>query len=299
MGITAMRMSRFFFLLGQGIKNIFTHGFMSFASVAVITACLFIMGCFSLITLNIDNMIAEMQSQNRVIAYVDEDLSEEQARALESKVSKVKNIETCEFLTREEAMTSFESDYDADLFENIDSSVFRHRYVLSLTDLSLMQETKADLENISGIADVRAHLDYAEKFVTLRNIVSIVSVILVVTLIVVSLFIMTNTIKLATFTRREEIAIMRMVGATNGFIRLPFVVEGLVLGALGGAVAYGLVALVYHLATEKLLAAMAFGFVVLVPFSTVALPLLGVFLGVGILVGVLGGVSAIRNYLKV
>ena len=299
MGITAMRMSRFFFLLGQGIKNIFTHGFMSFASVAVITACLFIMGCFSLLTLNIDNMIAEMQSQNRVIAYVDEALSEDEARALESKVSKVANIETCEFVTREEAMTSFESDYDADLFENIDSSVFRHRYVLSLTDLSLMQETKADLESINGIADVRAHLDYAEKFVTLRNIVSIVSVILVVTLFVVSLFIMTNTIKLATFTRREEIAIMRMVGATNGFIRLPFVVEGLVLGALGGAVAYGLVALVYHLATEKLLAAMAFGFVVLVPFSTVALPLLGVFLGVGILVGVLGGVSAIRNYLKV
>ena len=294
-----MRMSRFFFLLGQGIKNIFTHGFMSFASVAVITACLFIMGCFSLLTLNIDNMIAEMQSQNRVIAYVDEALSEDEARALESKVSKVANIETCEFVTREEAMTSFESDYDADLFENIDASVFRHRYVLSLTDLSLMQETKADLEGIDGIADVRAHLDYAEKFVTLRNIVSIVSVILVVTLIVVSLFIMTNTIKLATFTRREEIAIMRMVGATNGFIRLPFVVEGLVLGALGGAVAYGLVALVYHLATQKLLAAMAFGFVVLVPFSTVALPLLGVFLGVGILVGVLGGVSAIRNYLKV
>ena len=294
-----MRMSRFFFLLGQGIKNIFTHGFMSFASVAVITACLFIMGCFSLITLNIDNMIAEMQSQNRVIAYVDEALDEDEARALESKVSKVANIETCEFVTREEAMTSFESDYDADLFENIDSSVFRHRYVLSLTDLSLMQETKADLEGIDGIADVRAHLDYAEKFVTLRNIVSIVSVILVVTLFVVSLFIMTNTIKLATFTRREEIAIMRMVGATNGFIRLPFVVEGLVLGALGGAVAYGLVALVYHLATQKLLAAMVFGFVVLVPFSTVALPLLGVFLGVGILVGVLGGVSAIRNYLKV
>ena len=294
-----MRMSRFFFLIGQGFKNIFTHGFMSFASVAVITACLFIMGCFSLLTLNIDNMIAEMQSQNRVIAYVDEALSEDEARALESKVSKVANIETCEFVTREEAMTSFESDYDADLFENIDSSVFRHRYVLSLTDLSLMQETKADLEGIDGIADVRAHLDYAEKFVTLRNIVSIVSVILVVTLFVVSLFIMTNTIKLATFTRREEISIMRMVGATNGFIRLPFVVEGLVLGALGGAVAYGLVALVYHLATQKLLAAMAFGFVVLVPFSTVALPLLGVFLGVGILVGVLGGVSAIRNYLKV
>lgn len=299
MGITAMRMNRFSYLLGQGIKNIFTHGFMSFASVAVITACLFIMGCFSLLTLNIDNMIAEMQSQNKVIAYVDETLSEDEARDLADQVAKVKNIATSEFVTREEAMESFESDYDADLFENIDSSVFRHRYVVSLEDLSLMQETKASLEKIDGIADVRAHLDYANKFVTLRNIVSIVSVILVVTLIVVSLFIMTNTIKLATFSRREEIAIMRMVGATNGFIRLPFVVEGLVLGALGGAIAYGLVVLVYRLATEKLLAAMAFGFVVMVPFQTVALPLLGVFLGIGVLVGVLGGLSAIRNYLKV
>ena len=299
MGITAMRMSRFFYLLGQGIKNIFTHGFMSFASVAVITACLFIMGCFSLITLNIDNMIAEMQSQNRVIAYIDEELSEEDARAIEPDIRKLDNINSIEFVTREEALDAFESDYNDSLFENIDSSVLRDRFVLSLTDLSLMKETKADLEKVDGVVKVTAHLEYAEKFVTLRNIVSIVSVILVVTLIVVSLFIMTNTIKLATFSRREEIAIMRMVGATNGFIRLPFVVEGLLLGALGGGIAYGLVVLVYRLATEKLLSAMAFGFVVLVPFQTVALPLLGVFMGVGILVGVLGGISAIRNYLKV
>lgn len=293
-----MKLNRFFYLIGQGVKNIFTHGFMSFASVAIIMACLLIMGCFSLITLNIDNMIAEMQSQNKVIAYVDEKLSEDEARALEKNVSKVGNIESMEFVTREEAMENFESDYDSKLFTNIDSSVFRHRYVITLADLSLMDQTKEELENVKGIADVTAHLDYAEKFVTFRNIVSIVSVILVVTLFVVSLFIMTNTIKLATFGRREEIAIMRIVGATNGFIRFPFVIEGLILGALGGGLAYVLVMVLYHVATQKLLSAMAFGFVVLVPFSTVAMPLLGVFLGVGILVGVLGGLSAIRNYLK-
>ena len=107
MGITAMRMSRFFYLLGQGFKNIFTHGFMSFASVAVITACLFIMGCFSLITLNIDNMIAEMQSQNRVIAYIDEELSEEDARAIEPDIRKLDNINSIEFVTREEALDAF------------------------------------------------------------------------------------------------------------------------------------------------------------------------------------------------
>ena len=293
-----MKLNRFFYLIGQGVKNIFTHGFMSFASVAIIMACLLIMGCFSLITLNIDNMIAEMQSQNKVIAYVDEKLTEDEARALEKNVSKVGNIEDMEFVTREEAMENFESDYDSKLFSNIDSSVFRHRYVITLSDLSLMDQTKEDLENVKGIADVTAHLDYAEKFVTFRNIVSIVSVILVVTLFVVSLFIMANTIKLATFGRREEIAIMRIVGATNGFIRLPFVIEGLILGALGGGLSYLLVMVLYRLATQKLLSAMAFGFVVLVPFSTVAMPLLAVFLGVGILVGVLGGLSAIRNYLK-
>ena len=293
-----MKLNRFFYLIGQGVKNIFTHGFMSFASVAIIMACLLIMGCFSLITLNIDNMIAEMQSQNKVIAYVDEKLTEDEARALEKNVSKVGNIEAMEFVTREEAMENFESDYDSKLFSNIDSSVFRHRYVITLSDLSLMDETKEDLENVKGIADVTAHLDYAEKFVTFRNIVSIVSVILVVTLFVVSLFIMANTIKLATFGRREEIAIMRIVGATNGFIRLPFVIEGLILGALGGGLSYLLVMVLYRVATQKLLGAMAFGFVVLVPFSTVAMPLLAVFLGVGILVGVLGGLSAIRNYLK-
>lgn len=293
-----MKLNRFFYLVGQGVKNIFTHGFMSFASVAIITACLLIMGCFSLITLNIDNMIAEMQAQNKVLAYVDETLTEDEARALQKDVEKVGNIESIEFITREEAMKSFESDYDSKLFSNIDSSVFRHRYVISLTDISQMDQTKTKLENVKGIADVTAHLDYAEKFVTFRNIVSVVSVILVVILFVVSLFIMTNTIKLATFGRREEIAIMRIVGATNGFIRLPFVIEGLILGALGGGIAYLLVMALYHVATQKLLSAMAFGFVVLVPFSTVAMPLLGVFLGVGILVGVLGGLSAIRNYLK-
>ena len=118
-------------------------------------------------------------------------------------------------------------------------------------------------------------------------------------LIAVSLFIMTNTIKLATFGRREEIAIMKMVGATNRFIRLPFVVEGLVLGLVGGLVAFLLQFGLYSLIVGKIMSTMAAGIITVLPFSTVALPLLLVFLGVGVLVGVFGGLTAIRNYLKV
>lgn len=297
MGITAM--NRFCYLLKQGVKNIFTHGFMSFASITIIIACLLIMGSFSLLTLNIDAMIDEMQNQNNVRAYIDESLSESEARALESKILAVDNVATAEFVTREEAMENFESDYDENLFENIDPTVFRHRFVITLDDLSLMKETQAALRNVKGVASVTAHVDYAEKFISFRNIVSIVSLILIVILIIVSLFIMTNTIKLATFGRREEIAIMKMVGATNAFIRLPFVIEGLVLGAVGGGIAYLLQWGLYSVLTDKIMSGMASGIIDVLPFSAVALPVLIVFLAVGILVGVFGGLNAIRNYLKV
>ena len=209
------------------------------------------------------------------------------------------NVATAEFVTREEAMENFESDYDENLFENIDPTVFRHRFVITLDDLSLMKETQAALRNVKGVASVTAHVDYAEKFISFRNIVSIVSLILIVILIIVSLFIMTNTIKLATFGRREEIAIMKMVGATNAFIRLPFVIEGLVLGAVGGGIAYLLQWGLYSVLTDKIMSGMASGIIDVLPFSAVALPVLIVFLAVGILVGVFGGLNAIRNYLKV
>ena len=294
-----MKLNRFNYLMTQGVKNIFTHGFMSFASITIIIACLLIMGSFSLLTLNIDANIDRLQNQNEVIAYVDETLSEDEARAIEPQVAAVPNVATVEFVTREQAMQTFEAEYDSDLFDNIDASVFRHRYVVTLDDLSLMKDTQAALKNVDGIADVTAHLDYAENFITFRNIVSVVSVVLIVILIAVSLFIMTNTIKLATFGRREEIAIMKMVGATNGFIRLSFVVEGLVLGLVGGLVAFLLQWGLYSLIVSKIMSTMAAGIITVLPFASVALPLLLVFLGVGVLVGVFGGLTAIRNYLKV
>ena len=292
-------MNRFFYLLWQGVKNIFTHGLMSFASVAVITACLVIMGAMSLITWNINAMISEMQNQNKIIAYVDENYSEDQARSLQDQIDAVGNIESVEFVTREQAMDNFEADYDDDLFETIDASVFRHRYVITLEDLSQMKNTQSALEKIEGIADVNAHLDYAKKFITFRNIVSVVSLVLVGVMLLVSLFIMTNTIKLATFTRKDEIAIMKIVGATNRFIRFPFVIEGLILGAVGGGLASFIVGGLYVVAKRRLMTTMIASIFTMVPSHTVLLPMLIAFFGTGILVGVIGGVSAIRSYLKV
>ena len=294
-----MKLNRFNYLIAQGVKNIFTHGFMSFASVTIIIACLLIMGSFSMLTLNIDKNIDRLQNQNEVIAYVDETLSEDEARAIEPKIAALDNVASVTFVTREQAMQTFTAEYDSDLFDNIDASVFRHRYVVTLNDLSLMKDMQAALKNIDGIADVTAHLDYAENFITFRNIVSVVSVVLIVILIAVSLFIMTNTIKLATFGRREEIAIMRMVGATNGFIRLPFVVEGFILGLLGAVCSFFLEWGLYEAIRGAIASSGQLSFLHVVSFSTVALPVALVCVVTGLLIGVVGSLMSIRKFLKV
>lgn len=208
-----------------------------------------------------------------------------------------------EFVTREQAMENFKKDYNnSSLFEGIGSSVFRDRYVIYLNDIGLMQETKTQLEKVNGIADVSAQLEISKGMVTFRNIVGAVSVVLIIILFIVSIFIMSNTIKLTTFGRREEIAIMKMVGATNSFIRTPFVIEGLTLGILGAAIAFGLQWGIYVLITEKVMANIAGKFISVIsvlPFTSLAMDVGLVFLGVGVIVGAFGGAIAIRNYLKV
>ena len=295
-----MKLNSIGYLIKSGFKGIFRHGLMSFATVAIITACLIIMGAFSLLVVNINDMIAGLEEEsNVVVAFIDENLSREEAVALEPAILAVPNVDSAQFVTREEAAEDFQSDYDEELFDVITDDTFRDRYVVQLQDISLMEQTRTDLYAVDGVAKVNAHLEYAEGFITARNIVSVISLILIVILIVVSFFIMTNTIKLATFTRREEIAIMKMVGASNGFIRCPFIVEGLVLGLLGGALAFLAEWGLYGLVSSSLLGGLTGTFFSVVPFSAVMWPLLAAFLGVGVLVGVFGGSSAIRNYLKV
>lgn len=284
----------------EGLKSIFTHGFMSFASVTIIVACLIIMGSFSLLAVNINAIITGLEQQNEVLAFVDEDLLDEEAMALEAAIRNAPNVKDTVFVSRTQAMEDYVSQYDdPSLFEDIQPEVFRHRYIVHLHDITQMKETKAALEAIDGIAKVNAYLEIAEGFITVRNIVSAISIILVVLLVIVSIFIMANTIKLASFTRREEIAIMKIVGASNAFIRFPFLVEGLVLGLLGGGIAFFLQWGVYDLISARVMTTIAGELFQVIPFMALQMPVLIVFLAIGVAVGTFGGVIAIRNYLKV
>ena len=294
-----MKLNKIGYLIKEGFKSIFTHGFMSFASVTIIIACLVIMGSFALLSVNIDEMIVRLEQENDIVCFVDEELTLEEAQAIQPIIETIDNVSGVQFVTRDAAWVDFTADYDPTVFEDMDSSVLRHRYVVSLNDITLMAQTEAALMSVQGIDNVRAHLDVANAFISVRNVVSVVSLIIVAILAVVSIFIMANTIKLATFGRREEIGIMKMVGATNSFIRFPFIVEGLILGLVGAIVAFFIEWGVYALVTRRVMEGIVGGLVEVIPFTTLMYPVLGVFLGVGVVVGAFGSTIAIRNYLKV
>jgi len=295
-----MKLNRIAYLFKAGFAGIFKHGLMSFASVTTICACLIIMGSFSLLAVNIDNLIGEYEKENQILAYVDDTLSLEEAQALQAEIAAVENTADIFFVTNEEAMNEYFAKFeDQSVFAGIEADTFEHRYEIFMDDISMMAQTADSIRAIEGISEVSANLDIAEGFIAVRNVVSVLSLILVVILLIVSSFIMTNTLKLAAFSRREEIAVMKMVGAGNWFIRFPFIIEGLTLGLLGGGLAFFLEWGIYNFLNRRIMLGMLGDLITVIPFAELMYPVLIVYLGLGLLVGMFGGVSAIRNYLKV
>ena len=279
--------------------SIFTHSLMSFASVCIIIAFLVIMGTFILLAVNISAMVGELQSENVILAYVHENLNEVDARALRPQIRATPNVTDAVFISREDALKTFLSRQDnTSRYEDVDPSWLRHRYVIHVDDVALIGETQLALKEIYGIETITANIAIAKGLVTIRNIVSGVSLVMIAVLLAISLFIMTNTIKLATFERREEIAIMKMVGATNSFIRWPFIYEGFILGTVGSMSAFAILWALYRLVVSRV-AESDIGFVALLPFSSVSMPMLIAFLAIGFGVGVGGSGFAINRYVNV
>ncbi|MCL1820591.1 MAG: permease-like cell division protein FtsX [Oscillospiraceae bacterium] len=270
---------------------------MSFAAVSVIAACLLIMGSFSLIAFNLDRVIEDLKNQNEILVFIDEELSLAQAKSIGTRINNMDNIEENIFMDKDEALEQYKSQFEADLFEGIDENPLRHRYRILLNDVSLMQETMDKLSSIAGVAEVSAEIPISEFILSTRRIVNTVSYMLIIMLLGVSVFIISNTVKLATFDRREEIGIMRIVGATYSFIRWPFVIEGFLLGMAGALIGFFIQWGVYSY-LEKFVKGVLEIFT-FSPFSDMFLIVFILFIGFGFIVGVLGSVLTIRKFLRV
>ena len=295
-----MKLNNLGYLLKEGFRGIFLHGFMSFAAVCVTVACLVIVGSFSALAYNLDEMVQELNQTSEILVYIDADLSDAEARSIGTKINLLDNVLQATFVSREEALQDFVADHDGDsAFSGVQASDLRHRYVVTLEDNTKMKETDAQLKQLPGVAKTNAAYELAEGFTTIQNVLHMVSAAVIVVLLIVSLLIISNTVKLAMYDRKDEIAIMKMVGATNGFIRLPFVVEGFTLGMMGAILAFGLEWVGYDALIQKIAAVDALQLFNFVPFQELLIPMVIVFAAAGMFVGIVGSWISIRKFMNV
>ena len=300
MGITSMKCNNIGYLLKEGILGIFRHGFMSFAAVVVTIACLVIVGSFSVLTYNVNLMVEDLNKTNEILVYVDSELPDAEARSIGTKINRISNVHNATFVSREEALQNFIEDHNEDeAFAGVRAEDLRHRFVVVLVDNALMEQTDQELKTIPGVADTAAAYELAEGFTTLQGVLQIASLAVNAVLLVVSLLIISNTVKLAMYDRKDEIAIMKMVGATNGFIRLPFVVEGFTLGMIGAAAAFGLEWLMYDALIARVNQVDTLNLFSFVPFTELLLPMIATFGACGLFVGMLGSWTSIRKFMDV
>ena len=273
-----MKINNIGYLLKEGIRGIFLHGFMSFAAVCVTVACLLIVGSFSILTYNVNIMVEDLNQTNEILAYVDSELSDAEAKSIGTKINMLDNVLQSTFVSREEALADFVADHEGDeAFNGVVASDLRHRFVIVLEDNRLMEDTDAAIQRIPGVAKTSAAYELAEGFTTIQDVLHIVSIGVIAVLLVVSLLIISNTVKLAMYDRKDEIAIMKMVGATNGFIRLPFIVEGFTLGMIGAALAFGMEWVMYDAMVARIAQADALQLFKFVPFNTLLIPMIVTF----------------------
>ena len=295
-----MARHNFGYFVHEGVGNMFSHGFMSFAAIGITVACLLIMGTFTLVAVNANELLYTLEQENEVLAYVDDSYTEAQARALQSELEGVPNVASVTYISNDQAMEDFKDQYpEEELFQDLDPEILEDRYAIRLVDLERQRETVERIEALPGISDVSHYEEIAGGFVTMRNVATVVCVALIAILFVVSVFIISNTIKLTTFDRRDEIAIMRMVGATNGFIRWPFVYEGFLLGLLGAVIAFFLQWALYTAVARGVDTNDTLQLIQVIPFAQLWAPVAAVFAAAGIVIGVGGSLSAIRKFLQV
>ena len=288
------------YLTHEGFRNVWVNRLMSLASVTVLMACLIIMGAGIMIYFNINNVVDKVQSQNVVMVYVADDASEDETTQIGTSLKGISNVESCEFVPKEVAFQEQIQSMggDAALFEGFDEIPLPDAYKVTVKDLSQFENTVSQIKQINKVDSVRENSDLASKLLSLRHAVSIVSVGLVVMLFLVALFIISNTIRITMFSRKLEISIMKAVGATNGFIRWPFMIEGMILGTISGIVSLGVLWGLYAVAEKVFAQTLSLIGFSLVPFSAYWWQILLVFVAIGLFTGGFGSLVSMAKYLK-
>ncbi|WP_300249913.1 permease-like cell division protein FtsX [uncultured Subdoligranulum sp.] len=300
-----MRFSSFTYLVGQGLHNLRANRLMTFASMGVLTVCMLLIGAAYLLGANIDAMVEYIGDQNETIVYMRLDATEEQIAAADSAIRSTEHVVGVTYQSPQEVLTYWDEQLEGiDLEASFASdNPFYPNYIVVVDNPDNIEAVSQQLEQIDGVDDVRAPLELSKVFVSLQTAVSYACYAVVIVLAVVSIVVINNTIKITVFNRRKEIGIMKLVGATNGFIRFPFFVEGVTSGLIAALIASGAVCGAYYglcrwyAENPSNLSQMLGG--QLVPLQDVWYVIVGGFALLGFVLCGIGTATSIRKHLNV
>lgn len=295
-------MGKFGYLIKEGFRNLKVNKLMSVASVTVLFSCLMLIGIAFMLLVNIEAFIGGIEAENVIMVYADIDSTEVDYISLGNRLDDIPNIASIEKVEKEEAYEEILADLDEGLrtyLTSIDENPLPDAYRVTVADMSGFESVVSEIKTLTGIERVYENSTLARQLQGIRDSVTYISIGMIALLLVVSLFIISNTIKVTMFSRRLEISIMKSVGATNSFIRLPFMVEGIIIGIIAGILATGAVWGIYEFALGSFTSVLSgFGSVAQIEFLDYALYLVAAFVGIGIFTGVFGSATSIRKYLK-
>lgn len=292
--MTGVGTSKYF--LREGIRNVWANRMMSIASSCVLMICLLLTGIAGLASLNLEEIIKSIGQRNSVNVFISDELNPTEVQNLEEEIKNMDNVATCDFYSKDEALSEYKEKLGSafSLLEGQENSlpdVFR----VSLKDLNSYEETIETIKNIHGVDKVGDRIDTVRKLNKLSHLITLFGISFVSILGVVSLFIISNTVKITMYNRRLEINIMKSIGATNGFIRIPFIIEGIIIGLVSALISSGLLMLIYNIIIDNLKKVMSIS---AIPFNSVILPVIIIFCLMGIIFGLMGGVVSITRYLR-
>ncbi len=290
-----MRIDTFRYLVKEGFRNLSQNAFMTMASVLVLVSCLLLTGSAYLVYENVEHGFEWAYQQNVVVAYAESSATDEQTKTIQEELQAMDNVAEVSFVSKEDLLHRYQEEF-GELLEDLENdNPLQDAFVISFADLSLFDSTVSAIKKIDGLETVDYDQALSKSLVKIRNTVLTIGSWVIALLLIVSLFIIANTIKLTVYSRRLEISIMRSVGATHSFIRFPFMVEGVMLGCIAAILSYGLVWLLYIVLGNNFTFGANFS---LLPFAAVWWQLLLGFVVGGMLIGMLGSTISTGRYLK-
>ncbi len=298
-----MRFNVFSYLIKEGFKSTFKQKKMTSASIIIMCATMFIFGLFFVIGENVNSVITQLESEQGIQIFIDEDATDTEVETLEGQIKSIQGVNKVTFVSKEDALNSMKTTLgDENLFEGWDEeNPFPASYFVTLTDLSLNEQVQNEILKLDNVDEIASENTTINRLRSLANGIQITTIVILALLIIISIFIIAYTIKLTVHARRREISIMKYVGATNNFIRGPFIVEGIIIGVISAIITLIILGLSYNaimpnIGGSILIQEMGLG---LLSFSDMFSLVLTVYLVLGVGIGVLGSVISMRKYLKV